>query len=84
MSLSTQLIRDARFGPYKTSEVTFARELLASIPANSLTVIDRGFFSAELLCNLVTGGTNRHFLIPSKSTTKWKLLEGSVECQQRL
>lgn len=79
MMLATQLIRDARFGAYKTSEVTFAHELLASIPANSLTVIDRGFFSAELLCNLVSGGTNRHYLIPSKSTTKWKLLEGTDE-----
>jgi hypothetical protein len=77
--LATQLIRDARFGAYKTSEMTFAHELLASVPSNSLTVIDRGFFSAELLCNLVSHGTNRHFLIPSKSTTKWKLLEGSDE-----
>lgn len=77
--LATQLIRDARFGAYKTSEMTFAHELLASVPANSLTVIDRGFFSAELLCNLVRRGTNRHFLIPSKSTTKWKLLDVSEE-----
>jgi hypothetical protein len=77
--LATQLIRDARFGPYKTSEMTFAHELLASVPDDSLTVIDRGFFSAELLCNLVSQGTNRHFLIPSKSTTKWKLLDGSEE-----
>lgn len=77
--LATQLIRDARFGAYKTSEMTFAHELLASVPAHSLTVIDRGFFSAELLCNLVSRGTNRHFLIPSKSTTKWKLLDGSDE-----
>jgi hypothetical protein len=77
--LATQLIRDARFGPYKTSEMTFAHELLASVPANSLTVLDRGFFSAEFLCNLVSSGINRHFLIPSKSTTKWELLEGSDE-----
>lgn len=79
MMLATQLIRDARFGPYKTSEVTFAHELLASIPTNSLTIIDRGFLSAELLCNLVSRGDNRHYLIPSKSTTKWKLIEGSEE-----
>lgn len=77
--LATQLIRDARFGPYKTSEMTFAHELLASVPANSLTILDRGFFSAEFLCNLVSNGINRHFLIPSKSTTKWELLEGSDE-----
>lgn len=79
MMVATQLIRDARFGPYKTSEITFAHELLASIPTNSLTIIDRGFFSAELLCNLVSRGDNRHYLIPSKSTTKWTLIEGTDE-----
>jgi hypothetical protein len=77
MMVATQLIRDARFGPYKTSEITYAHELLASVPDDSLTVIDRGFLSAQLLCNLVATGHNRHFLIPAKSNTKWTLIEGS-------
>ena len=77
MMVATQLIRDARFGPYKTSEHTFAHELLASVPDDSLTVIDRGFLSAQLLCNLVAGGRNRHFLIPSKANTKWTVIEGT-------
>jgi hypothetical protein len=77
MMVATQLIRDARFGPYKTSETTFAHELLVSVPDNSLTIIDRGFLSAQLLCNLVAAGCNRHFLIPSKSNTKWTLVEGT-------
>lgn len=77
MMVATQLIRDARFGPYKTSETTYAHELLASVPDNSLTIIDRGFLSAQLLSNLVDAGCNRHFLIPAKSNTKWTLIEGS-------
>ena len=77
MMLATQLIRDARFGSYKTAEITFALDLLNSVPDNSLTVIDRGFLSAQLLCNLVKEGNNRHFLIPAKSNTKWKMIEGS-------
>ncbi len=77
--LETQLIRDARFGCYKTSETTYAHELLASIPDDSLTVIDRGFLSAQLLCNLVRSGRNRHFLIPAKSNTKWEVIEGSAD-----
>lgn len=79
MMVATQLIRDARFGPYKTSEHTFAHELLASVPDDSLTIIDRGFLSAQLLCNLVGVGRNRHFLIPSKSSTKWTFIEGSED-----
>jgi hypothetical protein len=76
MMLATQIILDARFGTYQTSETTYAHDLLASVPDDSLTVIDRGFFSAQLLCNLVNGGRNRHFLIPAKSNTKWKLVKG--------
>lgn len=78
MMLATQLIRDARFGPYKTAEITFAHDLLNSIPDDSLTVVDRGYLSAQLLCNLVAAGRNRHFLIPAKSNTKWKVIDGSA------
>lgn len=77
MMVETQLIRDARFGPYKTSETTYAHELLASVPDDSLTIIDKAYLSAQLLCNLVRHGCNRHFLIPAKSNTKWTLVEGS-------
>lgn len=77
MMVATQLIRDARFGPYKTSETTYAHDLLASVPDDSLTIIDRGFLSAQLLSKLVGAGRNRHFLIPAKSNTKWTLIEGS-------
>ena len=79
MMVHTQLIRDARFGPYNVSEMTHAHELLASVPDDSLTVFDRGFLSAQLLCNLVAGGRNRHFIIPAKHNTKWTLVEGSDE-----
>jgi phage protein U len=76
MMVATQLIRDARFGPYTTGEISYAHELLASVPDDSLTIIDRGYLSAQLLCNLVGAGRNRHFLIPAKANTKWTVIEG--------
>jgi hypothetical protein len=76
-SVPTHLMLQAKFAPYKTSEMELAKDLLASVPENSLTILDRGFLSAELLCKLADGSTNRHFLIPAKSNTKWKLLEGT-------
>lgn len=79
MMLETQLIRDARFGRYSISEMTHAHDLLASVPDDSLTVFDRGFFSAQLLSNLINGGHNRHFLIPAKTNTKWTIIEGTDE-----
>lgn len=77
MMVDTQLIRDARFGSYHTSEADYAYELLDSVPDNSLTIVDRGFLSARILCNLTSKGHNRHFLIPAKSNTKWALVDGT-------
>ena len=53
-----------------------AKQLVPHIPADSLTILDRGFLSAEILCALTTGADNRHFVIPAKSNTKWEILEG--------
>lgn len=77
--LPTHLIVDARFGPYKTSEKAFAMELIDSISDNSLTVVDKGFFAAEILCSLTTNGSNRHFLIPAKKNTSWTVIEGDLD-----
>lgn len=77
--LPTHLIRDAVFGPYGTSEMLYAKQLLHNIPDDSLTVFDRGFLSAEILCSLAAGGNNRHFLIMAKSNTKWELVEGNEQ-----
>lgn len=75
-ALPTHLIRNAAFGPYSTNEMVYAKELVAHIPADSLTVFDKGFLSAEILCTLTAGADNRHFLIPAKANTKWEVLEG--------
>lgn len=75
----THLVLDARFGPYKTSEAVLAKDILHSIPNDSLTILDRGFLSAEILCQLSDNGQQRHFLIPAKSNTKWKLIDGTVD-----
>jgi hypothetical protein len=77
-SVPTHLVLDARFGPYKTGEMTYAKELTAGIPDDSLTIFDRGFLAAELLCALGATGHNRHFLIPAKSNTKWTRIDGTV------
>lgn len=75
-ALPTHLIRNAAFGPYATNEMTFAKELVPHIPADSLTIMDKGFLSAEILCAITASTDNRHFLIPAKSNTKWELIEG--------
>jgi hypothetical protein len=78
-ALPTQVIRDAAFGPYGINEMLYAKQLVPGIPDNSITVFDRGFLSAEILCGLTAGGTNRHFVIPAKSNTKWEVIGGEPD-----
>jgi hypothetical protein len=76
-ALSTQMVTAARFGPYGIAELTHAKLMLTEIPDQSLTIFDRGFLAAELLHTLCHTGQERHFLIPAKVTTKWKIIEGT-------
>lgn len=52
------------------------KQLIDGIPNDSLTVFDRRFLSAEILCALTRGGSERHFIIPTKSNTRWEVIEG--------
>lgn len=74
-ALPTHLVYSAAFGPYSTNEMLYAKELIEDIPDESLTVFDRGFLSAEILCTLTSSGTERHFIIPAKANTKWEVLD---------
>jgi len=78
-SVPTHLIRNALFGPYGINEMLYAKQLLESIPDDSLTVLDRGFLSAEILLGLTDAGSNRHFIIPAKANTKWEVIGGTPD-----
>lgn len=77
-AVSTHLVRDAAFGPYGINEMLYAKELLSSIPDDSLTAFDKGFLAAEILCRLTQNGKNRHFVIPAKANTKWEVVDGNA------
>lgn len=74
-ALATHLVRDAVFGAYSVNEMRYAADLLARIPDRSLTVFDKGFFSAALLVDLQSQGDQRHWLIPAKINAKWEKLD---------
>lgn len=78
-AVPTHLVVDAVFGPYNTNEMLYAKMLIPDIPDQSLTVFDKGFLAAEILCGLTTNGSNRHFLIPAKGNTKWEVIDGVPE-----
>lgn len=63
---------DINVGRYDTNEMVYAQSLLPQIPDDSLTVFDKDFVAARVLCGLTMSGRNRHFLIPAKSHTCWE------------
>lgn len=74
-ALATHLVRDAAFGAYGVNEMKYAADLVERIPDRSLTVFDKGFFSAALLVGLQSRGHQRHWLIPAKANAQWIKLD---------
>jgi len=75
MALRSHLLDDVSFGPCQPGQVTYAQQLWSSLPDDSLTIVDRGFFGANLLVPLGRGGKNRHWLIRAKENTKSRVLK---------
>ena len=74
-ALATHLVRHAVFGEYGKNEMRYASELLQAVPNHSLTVMDKGFLSADLLLQLHQTGVERHWLIPAKINSQWERLD---------
>ncbi len=75
MALRSHLLASVSFGPYQTSEMAYAAQLWSSVPDDSLTIVDRLFFSAGILLPLARDGQNRHWLIRAKSNLRWRVLQ---------
>jgi hypothetical protein len=69
------MIRDVKFGPCSNGEITYAKQLIDSVPRNSLTIFDSCYFSAELMTAWHKQTTNQHWLTPLKSNTRYKIIE---------
>lgn len=75
MALRTHLVAAAAFGPYEMSESELASELWRHVPDSSLTIVDRGFFGANNLIPLVSGGAKRHWLTRAKKNASLTLVK---------
>jgi hypothetical protein len=75
LALRSHLIAAARFGPYSNGEGSYAAELWSELPDESLCIVDRGFFGADVLISLTRSGNSRHWLTRAKSNLRWKVLQ---------
>jgi hypothetical protein len=75
MALRSPLLASVAFGPYATGEITYAAGLWPSVPDDSLTIVDRGFFSAAILMPLARDGRNRHWMTRAKKNLRWQVVK---------
>lgn len=66
MNVRSHILADAAISPYRRGETPLARDFLSTLPDHSVTLFDKGFFSADLLLSLPEGGQDRHWLIPAR------------------
>ena len=66
MNVRSHVMLDAQLSPYRRSEIRLADEFIDRIPDRSITLLDKGFWSADLLLRLAGGGQQRHWLIPAR------------------
>lgn len=74
MELSSHLVIGSAFDDYRVNEIMLAEKLVESIPDNSLTLFDRGFYSLGLLHEWQSKGVERHWLIPLKKNLKYEVI----------
>jgi hypothetical protein len=75
MALRSHLLGAVAFGPYGDGEHRYAAALWASVPDDSVTIVDRNFLAAGVLIPLQRDGKNRHWLVRAKSNTRLNVLK---------
>lgn len=75
MELTSHLLTAAVFDSVAVNEMRLARQLIEKTPDASLTVFDKGFYSLGLLHEWQRTGTERHWLLPLKKGSQYRLIE---------
>ena len=75
LNIGSRLLEDVAFGAYTDAESTLAEKLWASVPDNSLTVLDRGFSRFATWSSLVDQERNKHLMVRLRKTAKYDELE---------
>lgn len=66
MNVRSHIMLDAQLSPYRRGEIPLADTFIAQIPNHSVTLLDKGFWSADLLLRISQQGEQRHWLIPER------------------
>jgi hypothetical protein len=75
MNVRSHIIANAAISPYRRGEIRLAEEFIEGIPSQSITLLDKGFFSASLLLDISKKGKQRHWLIPTRKNVVYEVAE---------
>jgi len=75
LSVHSHLLWDVAFGSCREGEIRYAEQLVGSAPAQSLTLFDRCYFSAELLLSWQQQQRDSHWLIPLKTKVRHTVIK---------
>lgn len=75
MNLRSHVIADAAISPYRKGEMPLAESFLGGIADRSITLLDKGFLSANILLEISRKGDQRHWLIPAKTNAVYEVID---------
>jgi len=75
MELTSHLLTAAALDSVAENEMMLAAQLIDKTPDHSLTLFDKGFYSLGLLHQWQGTGTERHWLLPLKKGTQYRVVE---------
>ena len=82
MNVRSHVVMQAAISPYRRGEIRLAEPFLRTLPDHSITLLDKGFWGADLLLSLQASGQHRHWLIPERKGLVYECLEeyGPGDC----
>jgi len=66
MNVRSHVLLNAQLSPYRRSEIRLADDFMKQVPEASITLFDKGFWSADLLLRWADNDAQRHWLIPER------------------
>lgn len=75
MELTSHLLTAAAFGTMKESEYTLAEQLINQTGDNTLTLLDKGYYSLGLLNAWSQAGKQRHWMIPLRKGAQYEEIQ---------
>ncbi|STJ13716.1 transposase insG [Escherichia coli] len=72
MELTSHLLTAAAFGTMKNSENELAEQLIEQTGDNTLTLMDKGYYSLGLLNAWSLAGEHRHWMIPLRKGAQYE------------